>query len=57
MSENDDNDYDGCKGLTWVSITALSVHFKVDGALRRVGGKNDYVYYASNSKIYQISKK
>ncbi len=38
-------------------MTALSAHFKVDGASRRVGGKNDYVYYASNKRIYQISEK
>ncbi len=36
---------------------ALSAHFKVDGASRRVDGENDYIYYTVNSKIYQISKK
>ena len=29
----------------------------VGGASRRVGSKNDYVYYASNSRIYQNIRK
>ncbi len=32
----------------------LSAHFKVDDTSRRVGGKNDHVYYASNNRMYRI---
>ena len=37
--------------------TALSAHFKVDGASRRVDSENDYICYTANSKIYKILKK
>ncbi len=37
--------------------TALSALCKVDGALRRIGGKNDYIYYAGKRGIHQILKK
>ena len=33
---------------------ALSANFKVDGALRRVGGENDYNFYASNGRILLV---
>ena len=36
---------------SWSDKAALSAHFKVDGASRRVDGDNDYVYYASNSRM------
>ncbi len=36
---------------------ALSALFKVDGALRRVGGENDYIYYAGKHGILKILKK
>ena len=35
---------------------ALSALIKVDGALRRVGGENDYLYYAGNDRIHTILK-
>ncbi len=35
----------------------MSAHFKVDGASRRVDGKNDYICYTAISKTYKISKK
>ncbi len=38
--------------LNILVVPALSTHFKVDGASRRVGGENDYVYYGSNCRIY-----
>ncbi len=38
-------------GLTADMGVALSAHFKVDGAPRRVGGKNHYVDYACNNRI------
>ena len=41
--------------LAWKS--ALSALFKVDGALRRVGGENDYICYAGNCRIHKILKK
>ncbi len=37
--------------------SALSALFKVDGALRRVSGENDYIYYAGKHGIQQILKK
>ena len=42
------------KWSTCLSVAALSALFKVDGALRRVGGENDYVYYAGNRRIHKI---
>ena len=36
---------------------ALSTLFKVDGALRRVGGENDYIYYAGKRGIHKILKR
>ncbi len=38
-------------------LKALSALFKVDGALRRVGGENDYIYYAGNRGMHKILKK
>ncbi len=32
----------------------LSTLFNVDGAGRRVGGENDYIYYAGNRRIRKI---
>ncbi len=43
--------------LTGSFIPALSALFKVDGALRRVGGENDYIYYAGNHRIHKILTK
>ncbi len=40
-----------------LTSAALSAHFKVDCTLRRVGSENDYIYYASNSRIYEILNK
>ena len=42
--------------LYTMSNPGLSAHFKVDFALRRVDGENDYIYYVIyNKKIYQMS--
>ncbi len=38
------------------ALSAL-FNFKVDGALRRVGGENDYIYYAVKRRIHKIFKK
>ena len=40
-----------------ILVKKLSALFKVDGALRRVGGENDYIYYAGNHRIHKILKK
>ncbi len=33
---------------------ALSALFKVDGALRRVSGENDYIYYAVTAEYMKF---
>ena len=43
-----------CTKIEWKLGAAL---FKVDGALRGVGGENDYIYYAGNHGIHKILKK
>ena len=45
-----------CIEICRLNLT-LSALFKVDGALRRVGGENDYIYYAGKCGIHQILKK
>ena len=39
------------------SDSALFALFKVDGEQRRVGGENDYIYYAGNRGVHKILKK
>ncbi len=41
--------------LWW--FPTLSALFKIDGALRRVGGENDYIYCAGNRGMHKILKK
>ena len=46
-----------CRTYLDLCDSALSAHFKVDGASRRVDGENDYIYYTANNKMYQILNK
>ncbi len=41
----------------YLANPALSALFKVDGALKRVGGENDYIYYAGNHRIHKLLKR